>query len=65
MSQSDTRDDLIAVQAAVLRGSETQRWVLQAGPLPEDASVRSSFYDVAGRGLDELAAYLRSAGFSL
>ena len=65
MSEGDIRDDLVAVQTAVLRGTDSQRWVLQAGPLPAEPNARASFYDVAARGLNELAAYLRSEGFSL
>jgi hypothetical protein len=63
MLAGDTRDDLVAVQTAVLRGTNSQRWVLQAGPLPIEPSVRASFYDVAARGLTELADYLRTEGF--
>jgi hypothetical protein len=65
MLAEDTRDDLVAVQAAVLRDTDSQRWVLQAGPLPMEPSARASFYDVAARGLNELAGYLRSQGFVL
>ncbi len=65
MLDQDTRDDLVAVQTAVLRRANSQRWVLQAGPLPKEPASRTSSYEVAKRGLNELGAYLGSEGFAL
>lgn len=64
-SEND-RDDLIAVQTAILRlrTSDVKRWVLQAGPLPADSKLRNQHFNVASRGINELAAYLQSEGFS-
>jgi hypothetical protein len=67
LSDEGRRDDLIAVQSAILRyrGADVKPWVLQAGPLPADPAARQEYFDVVHRGMDELTAYLRSEGFSL
>lgn len=67
MSNEDLRDDLVSVQSAILRlaDGDIRRWVLQAGPLPLEDSMRLRYFDVARRGLGELASYLRAVGFSL
>ena len=67
MTDEDGRDDLIAVQSAILRLQITdpRRWVLQAGPLPADPVIRDRYFGVATRGLNELASYLRVEGFAL
>jgi hypothetical protein len=61
------RDDLIAVQSAILRlrTQQAARWVLQAGPLPQDVALRQRYFDVALRGMAELEQYLLSVGFNL
>jgi hypothetical protein len=67
MSDANSRDDLIAVQSAILRlrTELPRRWVLRAGPLPADSSQRNNYFDVAARGMGELEAFLRSEGFDL
>jgi hypothetical protein len=64
MDNEDARDDLIAVQSAILRLRDTdaKRWVLQAGPLPSEPKMREGYFNVASRGVKELAKYLRSEG---
>jgi hypothetical protein len=65
MENEEGRDDLVAVQSALLRGDLTDRRVLQAGPLPEDAAERSRYFDVARRGMAELGSYLIAEGFKV
>jgi hypothetical protein len=62
LQNEDGRDDLVSVQAAIVRSTPVERWVLQAGPLPEDSEVRVLYYAVAKRGLAELESYLRAEG---
>jgi len=63
MHDEDGRDDLIAVQAAIIRGEPLKRWITRAGPLPLDSRQRAAYIEVARRGMDELAAHLRAQGF--
>jgi hypothetical protein len=65
MADEDGRDDLIAVQSALIRGGAAERWVLQAGPLPENSADRSLYFDVAKRGMAELESYLKAEGFKI
>jgi hypothetical protein len=67
MDDPDGRDDLVAVQSAILRlrTEYLRRWVLRAGPLPHETALRQQYFDVASRGLAELEDYLRSVGFDL
>lgn len=67
MADPNGRDDLIAVQSAILRlrNLPMGRWVLQAGPLPAEAEIRQRYFAVARRGMNELEGYLRSVGFDL
>lgn len=63
MADEDGRDDLIAVQAALVRGGDTERHVMNAGPLPVEALDRQAYVEVAERGMEELRRYLASQGF--
>jgi hypothetical protein len=65
MTDEDGRDDLIAVQVALIRGGDTERHVMSAGPLPTAAIDRQAYIDVAERGMDELRRYLASEGFAV
>jgi hypothetical protein len=65
MTDEDGRDDLIAVQAALIRGGDAERHVMSAGPLPIAAADRQAYVDVAERGMDELRQYLASEGFAV
>jgi hypothetical protein len=65
MSDEDGRDDLIAVQAALIRGGDAERHVMSAGPLPIVAAERQAYINVAERGMDELRRYLASEGFAV
>lgn len=65
MTDEDGRDDLIAVQAALIRGGDAERHLISAGPLPAAAADRKAYIDVAERGMDELRQYLASEGFAV
>jgi hypothetical protein len=65
MEHEDGRDDLVAIQSAIVRGGAVERWILLAGPLPEDPVDRQLYFDVAKRGLAELAGYLSAEGFKI
>jgi len=65
MSDEGGRDDLIAVQAALIRGGDAERHVMSAGPLPTVTAERQAYIDVAKRGMDELRQYLASEGFAV
>jgi len=54
------RDDILAFQIATLRKpKDVERWVLQAGPLPD--KTRSLYCDAFARGMAEVRAYLKDA----
>lgn len=63
MGDEEGRDDLIAVQAAILRGPMSELRVLKAGPLPADPVDRAALVSVAARGMQELRSFLASQGF--
>jgi hypothetical protein len=65
MTDEDGRDDLIAVQAALVRGGDIERHVMNAGPLPVEALDRQAYVAVAERGMEELRRYLASEGFDV
>lgn len=67
MKNEGGRDDLIAVQSAILRtkNRNIEPWVLQAGPLPATPTIRQGYFNVAIRGLEELAVFLRAQGFAV
>jgi hypothetical protein len=63
MGDEEGRDDLIAVQAAILRGPIGELGVLKAGPLPTDPIDRAALVSVVARGMQELQSFLISQGF--
>jgi hypothetical protein len=65
MTDEGGRDDLVAVQAALIRGGDAERHVMSAGPLPTTATDRRAYVDVAERGMVELRQYLASEGFAV
>lgn len=64
MTQTDARDDLMAMAQAAsrLRKADVGRWVAKAGPLPHDGAARTKLLDVASRGTKEVRAYLKFSG---
>ncbi len=65
MTDEDGRDDLVAVQAALIRGSAMELQLMNAGPLPIQPQERRGYIAVAARGMEELRAFLKAEGFSL
>jgi hypothetical protein len=65
MTDEDGRDDLVAVQASLIRGGNLERHIMTAGPLPTTAGERQAYIGVAERGMNELRAYLASEGFAV
>ena len=59
----DTRDDLQAVQTAIIRQAKTndyKSWIRQSGPLPEDLNTRKSLESTIIRGLKEVETFLKA-----
>lgn len=64
IGNDDRRADLLSVIYAIKR-SQTEgvaRWVIRSGPIPTDPSERLPLLQVAERGRDELATFVRSQG---
>ena len=64
MDKPDRRADVLSVVYAIKRSrtESTARWIIRSGTLPTDANERTQLLQVAERGLDELAAFIRSEG---
>jgi hypothetical protein len=65
MSDEEGRDDLIAVQAALIRGGDLERQIMNAGPIPTSIQDRAAYIDVAARGMHELRTFFRSERFGV
>jgi hypothetical protein len=65
MSDEEGRDDLVAVQAALVRGPIGELQVISAGPLPTNRADRLAYIAVAQRGMGELRSYLAAEGFDV
>jgi len=67
LADADYRDDILAVHTALRRRYDRglKNWVMQAGPLPQDATEREALYGVVERGMDELENFLTSHGLSV
>lgn len=60
--EKDTRDDLLAVQTAIIRLSKTKDykgWIRQSGSLPEDNATRMKLESTIKRGLQEVDTFLK------
>ncbi|MCB8890229.1 Qat anti-phage system QueC-like protein QatC [Vreelandella malpeensis] len=61
--EQETRDDLHAVQAAIIRLGQTndyKGWVRQSGSLPEDKDTREKLESTIKRGLKEVETFLKA-----
>lgn len=61
--EKETRDDLHAVQTAIIRLGKTndyKGWVRQSGPLPEDKATREKLESTIKRGLKEVETFLKA-----
>lgn len=66
LGDEDGRDDLMALMTAAKRLSSANvaTWVIKAGALPEDKTVRTGYVDVFRRGLSEVTTFLASRGIT-
>lgn len=64
LDMEDARDDLLAMMLAARRlpTTDVARWVRQAGPLPLNRGQRDVLVGVAGRGMEEVRAFLTHLG---
>lgn len=61
--EKNTRDDLQAMQTAIIRLSKTQNykgWIRQSGSLPEDEVTRNELGSTIKRGLKEVETFLEA-----
>lgn len=61
--EKDTRDDLHAVQTAIIRLGKTKYykgWVRQSGALPEDQVTRKKLESTIKRGLKEVETFIKA-----
>lgn len=59
--EKDTRDDLQAMQTAIIRLAKTQdykSWIRQSGSLPRDQAIRYDLESTIKRGLKEVEVFL-------
>lgn len=62
--EKDTRDDLQAMQTAIIRLNGTndyKSWLRQSGSLPSDADTRKKLESTIKRGLAEVEAFLKAS----
>ena len=64
MENEELRDDLAAMLLATrnLSARNVRTRVMQSGPLPQERAARDALFDVATRGMSEVAAYLEHLG---
>lgn len=58
-----TRDDLQAVQTAIIRLKQTgnyRSWLRKSGPIPQDADMREKLESTIKRGLAEVEAFIQA-----
>jgi hypothetical protein len=59
----DTRDDLQALQTAIIRLKQTDNyrsWLRKSGPIPQDSGTRDNLASMIKRGLAEVEAFLNA-----
>lgn len=62
--EKDTRDDLQAIQTAIIRQSNVKdykSWIRQSGPLPKNQATRDQLESTIKRGLKEVEAFLKAS----
>ncbi|MDE2570134.1 MAG: 7-cyano-7-deazaguanine synthase [Sphingomonadales bacterium] len=67
IAEDDYRDDIVSIHTALRRRYDRglKSWVMQTGPLPQDATERAALYGVVERGMDELENFFASHGLSV
>jgi hypothetical protein len=65
LKDDEYRDDIVSIHTALKRRYERdlKLWVLQAGPLPDDAAERAGYFGAVERGMDELEVLFDQHGF--
>ncbi|MBF4274719.1 Qat anti-phage system QueC-like protein QatC, partial [Vibrio anguillarum] len=61
IKEKDTRDDLQAVQTAIIRLKQTNNyksWLRKSGPIPLDKSIRNALESTLKRGLMEVEVFI-------
>ncbi|MFA0251725.1 hypothetical protein AB4480_19955, partial [Vibrio sp. 10N.261.45.A4] len=62
-NDKDTRDDLHAVQTAIIRLNKSQDykgWIRQSGSLPNEQTTREKLESTIRRGLKEVETFLEA-----
>ena len=67
LAEDDYRDDIVSIHTALRRRYDRSlaNWVMQTGPLPQDAAARAALYGVVERGMDELENFFASHGLNV
>ncbi len=63
VKEKGTRDDLQAVQTAIIRLKQTnsyKSWLRKSGPIPLDKSVRNALEAMIKRGLMEVEVFIEA-----
>ncbi|MBF4247735.1 hypothetical protein EA004_22580, partial [Vibrio anguillarum] len=63
IKEKDTRDDLQAVQTAIIRLKQTNNyksWLRKSGPIPLDKSIRNALESTLKRGLMEVEVFIQA-----
>ncbi|MDH5923679.1 hypothetical protein L8R85_21860 [Vibrio splendidus] len=63
VKEKDTRDDLQAVETAIIRLNQTNNyksWLRKSGPVPLDKSVRNALESMIRRGLMEVEEFIKA-----
>ncbi|MCH2085754.1 MAG: hypothetical protein MK175_01095, partial [Pseudoalteromonas sp.] len=63
IKEKDTRDDLQAVQTAIIRLKQTDNyrsWLRKSGPIPQDKDIREKLESTIKRGLAEVELFLQA-----
>lgn len=63
IKEKDTRDDLQAVQTAIIRLKQTDNyrsWLRMSGPIPQDKHIREKLESTIKRGLAEVELFLQA-----
>ena len=67
MNESEKKDDLHAVQTAIIRlkkNPDYMAWLRQSGPLPQNKETREKLESTVKRGLAEVEAFLKSVNLA-
>ena len=63
VKEKEARDDLQAVQTAIIRLKQTgnyRSWLRKSGPIPQDPAIREELVSTIKRGLAEVETFLNA-----